>query len=151
MSEVGATMGPVQEAPFQRIIVLDAPTAHASVELTTKTEYKLLTVGELAERSSQPAPSQRNMVPTPPATVPTAQPLVGELRKTLRSSFAGAREVNTDQAPVGHTPDHLRILAGPALLPTAQPSNPPGRMKTENRSVTDPTGTVAAVHEIPSQ
>jgi hypothetical protein len=76
MPIVGATIGPVHEAPFQRIIVLDAPTAHASVELTANTEYKLLAVGEVAERSVHPAPSQWNMVPE----VPTVHPSVDEMR-----------------------------------------------------------------------
>jgi hypothetical protein len=120
-------MGPVQDAPFHRIIVLDVPTAQPSVGLTMKTEYKSLCVGELAVKSVQPAPSQWNMVaPLVPVVLPTAHPSVGEIRKTLRSSFVESGLVNADQVPVGHIPDHLRIFVVP--LPTAQPSMPPGNI-----------------------
>jgi len=114
-----------------------------------KTEYRLLGVGEVIEMSVHPAPSQRKMVPA----VPTAHPWVGDERKTLRRLLppAPAGGGNADHAPVGHVPDHRRMLFVRALSePTAQPSIPPGRMKTEYMSIVA-TGTVAATQDIPSQ
>jgi hypothetical protein len=130
-----------------------------------KTEYRLLGVGEVKEMSVHPAPSQRKMAPVAgagsgfAADRPTAHPWVGEERKTPRRTFEedvdGFGE-DTDQVPVGHVPDHLRIFAVPLVvvvpLPTAQPSSPPGRMKTEYRSIVVIVGgTGTDTHEMPSQ
>jgi hypothetical protein len=75
--------------------------------------------------------------------LPTAHPSVDEERATPYRPSAPAGATTVDQAPVGHAPDHLRMLAVVVLLPTAHPSSPPGKMKTENRSIVVARETVA--------
>ena len=53
--------------------------------------------------------------------------------------------------PVGHVPDHRRMLFVTALsVPTAQPSMPPGSMKTEYMSIVV-SGAGTETQEVPSQ